>query len=220
VVGMGCNAGLNGLCTLDGWTRNNPGRAGVLLCCEINSAIYCRDDTPRDGVVNALFGDGAAALVVRAPREDGTQRGPRILGFAREMMGEQWGAMRFDWHEELHRWHFFLSKDIPYVLGANIDRPVRRLLDAHGLPQEKVRHWLLHTGGGVVIDSVKNKLGLTEHDVRHTRSVLREYGNLSSGSFLFSYQKLRREDGGRTGDYGVMITMGPGAQIETALLQW
>jgi predicted naringenin-chalcone synthase len=64
------------------------------------------------------------------------------------------------------------------------------------------------------------KLNLSEHDVRHTRSVLRDYGNLSSGSFLVSYERLLQEDIVRKGDYGVMMTMGPGAQIETALLQW
>ena len=79
---------------------------------------------------------------------------------------------------------------------------------------------MLHTGGGAVIDSVKLSLGLEEHDVRHTRSVLRDYGNISSGSFLVSLERLLAEGGGSDGDLGVMVTMGPGAQIETALFQF
>ena len=63
-------------------------------------------------------------------------------------------------------------------------------------------------------------VGITEHDVRHTVDVLREYGNLGSGSFLFSYQRLLGEGQVRRGDYGVMMTMGPGSTIETALLRW
>jgi predicted naringenin-chalcone synthase len=66
VVGMGCNAGLNGLAALDGWARRRPGAVGLLVCCEVNSAAYCPDDTADDGIVNSLFGDGTAALVVRA----------------------------------------------------------------------------------------------------------------------------------------------------------
>jgi 3,5-dihydroxyphenylacetyl-CoA synthase len=50
--------------------------------------------------------------------------------------------------------------------------------------------------------------------------VLRDYGNLSSGSFLFSYQRLLSEGKVARGDYGVMLTMGPGSTIESALLQW
>ena len=67
---------------------------------------------------------------------------------------------------------------------------------------------------------MKYNLGITDHDVRHTQSVLRDYGNVSSGSFLFSYERLMNEGTVRRGDYGVMITMGPGSTIETALLRW
>ena len=112
------------------------------------------------------------------------------------------------------------SKEIPFLLGEYVQRPIRRLFETHGLQQKDIRHWLLHTGGGAVIDTIKSRLELSENDVRHTRTVLREYGNLSSGSFLFSYQRLKEEAVARSGDYGVMITMGPGAQIETALLRW
>jgi hypothetical protein len=56
--------------------------------------------------------------------------------------------------------------------------------------------------------------------MRHTIDVLRDYGNLSSGSFLFSYERLLAEGKTKPGDYGVLMTMGPGSTIETALVQW
>ena len=78
----------------------------------------------------------------------------------------------------------------------------------------------MHSGGKKVIDAVRVNLGLTRHDVRHTTGVLCDYGNLSSGSFLFSYERLLREGVTEPGDYGVLMTMGPGSTIETALVQW
>jgi predicted naringenin-chalcone synthase len=78
----------------------------------------------------------------------------------------------------------------------------------------------VHSGGKKVIDAVRVNIGLTRHEVRHTVEVLRDYGNLSSGSFLFSYDRLLREQVARAGDYGVLMTMGPGSTIETALIQW
>ena len=45
-------------------------------------------------------------------------------------------------------------------------------------------------------------------------------GNLGSGSFLFSYQRLMGEGCVRPGDRCIMMTMGPGSTIETALLHW
>ena len=128
--------------------------------------------------------------------------------------------MRFDWNDDAGKWSFYIDREIPYVIGFNVREPVGRLLERNGLDFSAIRHWVLHTGGGAVIDSVKLGLCLQEHDVRHTRSVLRDYGNISSGSFLVSLERLLGEGCASPGDRGVMITMGPGAQIETALLQF
>jgi 3,5-dihydroxyphenylacetyl-CoA synthase len=225
VVGMGCNAGLNGLNPLVQWVRNHPGRVALLVCCEINSAMYVLDDTPRTGIVNSLFGDGAAAAVLTTYAENGTgplRSGPApcVIDFESFCIPEQWSAMRFDWNDNAAKWSFYLDRDIPYVIGFNIRKPLESLLERNGLDFSAIKHWVLHTGGGAVIDSVKLSLGLEEHDVRHTRSVLRDYGNISSGSFLVSLERLLAEDCASAGDRGVMVTMGPGAQIETALLQF
>ena len=225
VVGMGCNAGLNGLNPVVQWVTNHPDRVGLLVCCEINSAIYVLDDTPRTGIVNSLFGDGAAAAVLTTrvgggPGSAPPRRAPYVVDFESFCIPEQWGAMRFDWNDDAGKWSFYVDRDIPRVIGANVREPVEALLKRNGLDLSAVKHWVLHTGGGAVIDSVKLSLGLEEHDVRHTRSVLRDYGNISSGSFLVSLERLLAEDRVSAGDLGVMVTMGPGAQIETALLQF
>ncbi|MFD0887805.1 type III polyketide synthase, partial [Streptosporangium algeriense] len=69
VVGMGCNAGLNGLAAVTGWAAAHPGELAVLLCVEVCSAAYVFDGTMRSAVVNSLFGDGAAALTVVAGQD-------------------------------------------------------------------------------------------------------------------------------------------------------
>ena len=188
IVGMGCNAGLNGMNPLVQWVKNHPGRVALLVCCEINSAMYVVDETVRTGIVNSLFGDGAAAAVLTSYAGNGTgvlPSGPvpRVLDFESFCLPEQWGAMRFDWNDSAGKWSFYLDREIPYVIGFNVRQPVERLLARNGLDFSAIRHWVLHTGGGAVIDSVKLSMGLDEHDVRHTRSVLRDYGNISSGSF-------------------------------------
>jgi 3,5-dihydroxyphenylacetyl-CoA synthase len=225
VVGMGCNAGLNGLNPLAQWVENHPGQVALLVCCEINSAIYVLDDTVRTGIVNSLFGDGAAAAVLTTFAEHGSaslppRPVPCVTDFESFCIPEQWAAMRFDWDDDAGKWSFYIDRDIPYVIGSSIRRPLERLLERNGLDLTAIKHWVLHTGGGAVIDSVKLGLGLAEHDVRHTRSVLRDYGNISSGSFLVSLERLLAEDCVAPGDRGVMVTMGPGAQIEAALLQF
>ncbi|MGC5310351.1 3,5-dihydroxyphenylacetyl-CoA synthase DpgA [Micromonospora zamorensis] len=223
IVGMGCNAGLNALNVVSSWSVANPGELAVVLCTEACSAAYVLDSTMRTAVVNSLFGDGAAALaVVGRPAGDslGAPGRPRILKFASCIIPDAVDAMRYDWDSVQNRFSFFLDPQIPYVVGAHAEIVADRLLANTGLLRSDIAHWLVHAGGKKVIDAVTVNLGLNRHEVRHTTGVLRDYGNVSSGSFIFSYERLQQELVTAPGDYGVLMTMGPGSTIETALIQW
>ena len=221
VVGMGCNGGLNGLSAVVSWALSHPGEIAVLVCVEICSAAYVLDGSMSTAVVNSLFGDGAAALAVCASAESDAApgAGPKMLEFSSRLIPEAISAMRYDWDDLQNKFSFFIDPDIPYVIGANIELAVDALLSDR-LRRSEISHWLVHPGGKKVIDAVRVNLGLGTYDLRHTIAVLRRYGNLSSGSFLFAFQNLLDEGSARPGDFGVMVTMGPGSTIETALLQW
>lgn len=219
VVGMGCNAAVNGLQAATAMAEARPGMLGILVCIEVCSAAYVRNRKMSTAVVNSLFGDGAAALVVRAG--DGSEArdpGPTVVDFEPFILTDAIDAMKYELEDS--KLSFFLAKDIPAVIGRHVSIPVNRLLKRHGLTVPGVNHWLIHSGGKKVIDAIQSDLGLSEHDVRHTRRVLREFGNMSSGSVLFTLDQLQREDAPRPGDTGVLIAMGPGTAIETALLAW
>jgi polyketide synthase Type III len=228
IVGMGCNAGLNALAVSAAWAAAHPGQLALVLCAEACSAAYVFDQTMRTAVVNSLFGDGAAAIALTVDNpDDGLgdspppgAPGPRILSFASHIITDAVGAMRYDWDDAQGKFSFFLDPDIPYVVGGHAELVLDRLLSGAGLRRSDISHWLAHSGGKKVIDAIRVNLGLTRHDVRHTIGVLHDYGNVSSGSFLFSYERLLREGITRPGEYGVLMTMGPGSTIETALVQW
>ncbi|WP_424868116.1 3,5-dihydroxyphenylacetyl-CoA synthase DpgA [Streptomyces sp. SAI-229] len=227
VVGMGCNAGLNGMTAVAGWATAHPGELALMVCIEACSAAYVFDGTMRSSVVNSLFGDGSAAVALRAPArpeaagEAGKDApGPALLRFSSCIIPEASEAMRYDWDESHGKFSFYLDPEVPYVVGANAETALGRLLDGTGLHASDIAHWLVHSGGKKVIDSVRANLGLSRHDVRHTTGVLRDHGNISSGSFLFSYERLQNEGCARPGEFGVLMTMGPGSTIEMALTRW
>ena len=220
IVGMGCNAGLNGLNPSASWAAANQGKLVLMVCCEVNSALYVFDDKIGTGVVNSLFGDGCAAIAMRADIKDDASFAPSILHFESHLIPDTWRAMSYHWSEEYGKFYFNLDRDVPYVLGANAQIPVANLLNPFQLKKRDIKHWIIHSGGKKVIDAIKYTVGITAHDVRHTTNCLREYGNLGSGAFLFAYQNLLAEGSVRRGDYAVMMTMGPGSTIETALLRW
>jgi predicted naringenin-chalcone synthase len=220
IVGMGCNAGLNALSVTSAWSTAHPEQLSILLCSEACSAAYAFDSTMRTAVVNSLFGDGAAAIALTGDDLLPAAEGPRILSFASHIITDALGAMRYDWDSAQGKFSFYLDPDIPYVVGAHAELVIDRLLAGARLRRSDISHWLVHSGGKKVIDAVRVNLGLTRYDVRHTTDVLRDYGNLSSGSFLFSYERLLREGVTKPGDHGVLMTMGPGSTIETALIRW
>jgi polyketide synthase Type III len=218
ILGMGCNAAVNGLQAVTAFARANPGKVALLLCVEICSAAYVHNRSMVTAVVNSLFGDGAAAVVVRQDAADTWQQGPIVLDFEPHIIPEALLAMRYT--IDGTKLSFFLARDIPYEIGANVEKPVNRILGRHGLKRKDIDHWIIHSGGAKVIDAVEYNLGLTDHDMRHTVGILRNFGNLSSGSILFSFKELCREEVIGEGDVGVTIAMGPGTSIETALLLW
>lgn len=231
IVGMGCNAGMSALYSAVQSIQSNVDQITLVVCVEINSASYVKDETIRTGIVNSLFGDGAAALVLKgknAFQQEMAANGefsgitPKfvIKGFESFTIAEQHGAMRFDYDEVQNKNSFFLSKDIPFVIGENMKHPVNRLLKRMKLTKGEISHYIMHTGGGAVIEGAKKSIGLNDYDVRHTTSVLRDYGNISSGSFLVSLERLYAEKAVNAGELGLLIAMGPGATIEVALIEF
>ena len=72
------------------------------------------------------------------------------------------------------------------------------------------------------MENVSESLGLdADQDMRHTHSVMRDYGNLSSSSFLVSLRRLLDEHAEsnniKSGDKVIFCAMGPGATVEVGL---
>jgi predicted naringenin-chalcone synthase len=218
LVGMGCNAAVNGLQAATAIAQSMPGISGLLVSIEICSAAYVINQDLSTAVVNSLFGDGASALVVRADTKDNWKAGPAVLDFEPLIITDSIEAMRYNLDGT--RLSFFLDRDIPYVIGRNAPIPINRLLERHGLKKEHIKHWVLHSGGKKVIDSIVENLNLPQEAVRHTRNILKRYGNVSSSAVIFALGELLKEGVAEEGDYGILMAMGPGSSIETALLRW
>jgi alkylresorcinol/alkylpyrone synthase len=54
-----------------------------------------------------------------------------------------------------------------------------------GVDRKEIAGWILHAGGRDILVALRDKLGLTESDTRHSAAILREFGNISSPSVLF-----------------------------------
>jgi predicted naringenin-chalcone synthase len=192
--------------------RAFPGHRALVLAVEICSAAYFLDERLESAVAHAIFADGAGALALST---DGI--GPAILEHRTLFRPEHLDAMGFEYPGGRPR--IRLSKDVRRIGSAMMAEMARALLDSHGLKREDVRDWVLHSAGRRVLDRVRGLLELDEQALTHARTVLREYGNMSSATILFVLERaLRRE--GVPGEWAVLVGLGPGFAAEGALLRW
>jgi alkylresorcinol/alkylpyrone synthase len=113
-----------------------------------------------------------------------------------------------------------LGVSIQHLAGPMIEAALQHLLKRNGLAQSDIRFWVVHPGGRKVIDNVQKHFGMTDDQLRFSRSVLRSYGNMSSPTVMFVLNEVVRNGDPQPGDWGVMIALGPGMAAEVALLRW
>jgi predicted naringenin-chalcone synthase len=209
----GCASGVVALQQAHNYLRAFPGRHALAVAVEICSATYTVDDSPETAVANAIFADGAGAVLLGT---DGD--GPAVVAHRTLIRSEHLDQMGFTFPGGRHRVR--LSKEIRRIAPAMMQEVAARLLKDHELEREDVRFWILHSAGRRVIERAQSALGLADEDLRFSRTVLREFGNMSSATVLFVLDQVLRTGGPQPGDWGVMIALGPGFAAEGALLRW
>ena len=217
LLGMGCAGAMPGLQRAYDFVKAYPEKKALVVTVEICSACYYLDDSLETVVGNAICGDGAAALVVGLPEKG---RHPGILGFETHLEPSYINTVGFEQREGKLR--IILSKDIRDVAGGLAKTLIEKILSSYRLSKEQITHWILHSGGRKVIDSVQKEMGLTDSQVQNSKCVLKNFGNMSSPTVLFVLNEVMHHGSAppQSGDLGIMVAMGPGLAIEGALLQW
>ncbi len=223
LLGHGCAGALPLLQRASDYARAHPGRRVLAIAVEICSAAYYIDTSLETVIGNAICADGAAAVALSSPSEaestDGNPcRAPQIVGFQSVLDPSQLDKVGFE--QRGGKLRIILAAEIRDLAGPIIERCLEELLAPRGLRKEDVRFWILHPGGRKVLDAAGNYLGLSEEQLRRSRHVLRNFGNMSSPTVLFVLNEVLRSGEPQSGDYGVLLALGPGFASEAALLRW
>ncbi|XXG61781.1 hypothetical protein AAC387_Pa05g0304 [Persea americana] len=224
---QGCFAGGTVLRLAKDLAENNKGARVLVVCSEITAVTFRGpSDTHLDSLVGqALFGDGAAALIVGADPIKGVES-PLfdMVSAAQTILPDSDGAI--DGHLREVGLTFHLLKDVPGLISKNIEKSLVEAFEPLGISDWNSLFWVAHPGGPAILDQVEEKLGLKQEKLRATRHVLSEYGNMSSACVLFILDEMRRksiEQGCRTTgegiEWGVLFGFGPGLTVETVVLR-
>jgi alkylresorcinol/alkylpyrone synthase len=212
IFGLGCAGGVSGLARAARMARSLPNGNVLLLVvelCTINGRNG--DHSIKNFISSALFGDGAAALLLRrSPR--GTA-GPRVLATGEHM----WRATEhmMGWSIEDDGFGVVLSPDIPRCAREDLRPAVDDFLARQGLGIGDLDGVIMHPGGRKVLECVEIALGLPREAFRHAWEVLADYGNMSSPTALFVLERTLAA--GACGRH-LLAAFGPGFTASFALL--
>jgi alkylresorcinol/alkylpyrone synthase len=185
-VGQGCGAALPNLRTAEALLAARRAKKVLSVCVEVCSAAFYLDDDPGVLVSACLFGDGAGAAVLASEPQTGRRRVEWKSGSSC-LAPEKRDTLRFGHKNGMLR--NMLSVEVPQIVGDEAAKLLAGALAAAGVKRDRVAGWIFHTGGRDVLQALRDRLDLTEADVRHSTAVLREFGNVSSPTVLFVLER-------------------------------
>ncbi|MFN8392353.1 MAG: 3-oxoacyl-[acyl-carrier-protein] synthase III C-terminal domain-containing protein [Bdellovibrionota bacterium] len=207
----GCAGGVIGLSLANKFAK--AGERVILTSVELCSlGFQFGDRTAGNLVGSAIFGDGAASVVV-VPEDEGlvfldsqsilTERSRHMMGY--NIFDD--GA------------HLRLDKELPGFLAEQIPQLVPPFLERNGLKSTDIKWWLFHPGGVKILNCLEAAFSLAPDQACWARNVLRNYGNLSSASVLFVTSEFLRSGVYQDRDLVMMVGVGPGLTVELILFE-
>ncbi len=210
---MGCHGALNGLRVARSFLESQP-EARILLCAvELCSLHLFYGWDPEKIVANALFADGAAAIV-GVPDHVLGNGAWRVAADGSTVVAGSAGAMT--WKVRDHGFEMTLSPEVPDLIRAHVKPWLEGWLGRQGLSLGEVGSWAVHPGGPRILDAFGQGVGLEREALAASYEVLARYGNMSSPTVLFLLDHLRERSAQRP---VVAMGFGPGLTVEAALIR-
>lgn len=205
IFGMGCVGGAIGLARAAMMAQAVPESTVLLLVVELCALWFRRDDFSKSNIVaTALFGDGAAAAILRSGGN-----GPAIRASGEYTFQNSLDVMGWDVAEDGLRAIF--SRDIPNLVETKFRDVVDAYLAESKLTRDDIDVFLSHPGGTKVLDALESAYGVAPGSLADSRAILTEYGNMSAVTLLFVLERALREGAlTRPWQRALLSAMGPG----------
>ena len=209
---MGCQGALNGLRVARAFLDADPSACVLVFALELCSLHHQYGWDADTIVANALFADGAAAVVAVAPERAGSRR-YQVLGSGSTVIDDSEDAMT--WRISDHGFQMTLSPRVPDLIGQHLRPWLEGWLADHHLDLAAIGTWAVHPGGPRILTAVCEAIGLDPTVLETSHQVLAQHGNMSSPTIFFILDRLSRSGCSRP---CLALAFGPGLTVEAALL--
>jgi alkylresorcinol/alkylpyrone synthase len=211
VFGLGCAGGVSGLALAARLAASDRGSNWLFVTVETCSiSIRLDSDDPAAVVATALFGDGAAAAVVRS----GDGGLAQLAGSAEKLWPDTLGIM--GWRVEDPGFGVIFDRAIPPFIEAELGHAAADMCTQLKIAREDITRFCCHPGGAKVIDAIETALELPQGELNLEREVLRDFGNMSAPTVLFVLERLLERG---LPEKVLMTAFGPGFTCSGLLLE-
>lgn len=211
VFGLGCAGGVSGLGLAAKLARATPGSIILFVTVELCSLALRTENVGKADIIStALFGDGAAACVVKSGDEGFVQ----LSGSAEKTWPNSLDIM--GWEMEKSGLGVVLNRAIPAFARRHMHEAMVQMLKPQGLQIGDVDRFICHPGGAKVVDAMETSLALNQGSLDHEREVLRLHGNMSAPTALFVLDRVRATG---LAPLSVLTALGPGFTASTVTLK-
>lgn len=207
---MGCHGALNGLRVANAFASADPSSRVLMCAVELCSLHYYYGSAADKLVANAIFADGAAAVVgANAEQAPGY---PTLRASGSCLIPDS--AEEMCWRIGENGFEMTLTRKVPGLIARHLRPWLESWLDDNGLSLGDVESWAVHPGGPKIVSAVDESLGLSNDALAVSRAVMTDYGNMSSPTVLFVLDRLRKQNAPRP---CIALGFGPGLVAEAAL---
>ena len=205
IFGLGCGGGVAGIARATRMAQATENAHVLFLAVDLCSlCMRVNDRSPAMFVSGALFGDGAAGVLMRNSK-GGAHGGPRFLAVGEWCWRDTEHIMGWDIKND--GFGVVLSAELPSLLSKALAPALQDFLDRNGFRLSDFNGFLFHPGGRRLIETMEQVLGLTHQQLEHSWEVLRQYGNMSSATALFVLDRALKA--GARGPH-LLAAFGPG----------
>lgn len=216
VTEMGCAAGVSGMLYAANFLKANPGKRAAVLAYESPTATFQLQDLSMANVVSAaIFGDGVACVLLSS---DPSDQGPELI--AQEMYHFYNAEQLMGFRLSNTGLQMVLDVNVPDTIEQHFPDIIQPFLSRQHLTIADIDHLIFHPGGKKIVQLVEGLFkGMGKH-IEETKAVLRLYGNMSSATVLYVLERYLEELKPAAGEYGLMLSFGPGFSAQRILLKW
>lgn len=185
---MGCYAAIHALKLADAFCIADNNAKVMIVCTELCTLHFQKNNSVDNITSSLLFGDGAAAVLVM---HDAEQPGLRIKDFYSEVAFK--GKKHMSWQLSSSGFLMTLSGYVPELIEEDFNGLVQNALTHAKLNKSQISQWCIHPGGKKILSAIQKSIDIKEEELKHSYDILKNYGNMSSPTILFVLKNIMEE---------------------------